>query len=209
MRQNELRDAVVAALGTGPLTVPELRIALGEPWTTEPPDRDELDRLLQFDTTFTEVAAGVAHVPSVLKGTTWTVWVDPDDAADEFVRTQPWLSPLVWWLIGDDVALIGDNGARLGELETDGWILDGVDTDVVLGPEGWLVDLAGGWARVEVVDGGLCWSPLTEPPAATPAQVAAVRLGFERAMRRDSETAFDLGTAPAGSALHVRRGADS
>jgi len=49
-------------------------------------------------------------------------------------------------LIGDDVELVDSDGKRLGVLETDGWMLDDRDTDVVLGPEGWLDGLVGGWA---------------------------------------------------------------
>ena len=64
--------------------------------------------------------------------------VDPDDAAEGFVRMHPDLSALGWWLIGDHVALVDPDGQRLGQLETDGWMLDSRDTDVVLGPDGWL-----------------------------------------------------------------------
>lgn len=90
------RDAIVEALRQGSVDVDATR--------------ERVDRLLQFDTSFAEVADGVLHVPSVLDGTSWKVWVDADDARDGFVRTHPHLTPLGWWLIGDDVPLLDDAG---------------------------------------------------------------------------------------------------
>ena len=94
-------------------------------------DDRRLARLLQMDTTFAELGDGVFHVPSLLEGTSWTVWVDGDDAREGFVRMHPHLSPLGWWLIGDEVELLDQSGEAVGTLETDGLRLDGRDTDVV------------------------------------------------------------------------------
>jgi hypothetical protein len=116
----KLRESVIAALGGGALTLAELRSRLGAPWD-RPADRDDLDHLLLFDTAFTELADGYAFVPALVEGTSWTVWVDPADAADGFVRMHPNLSPLGWWLIGDDVSLVDRDGRTLGVLETDSW----------------------------------------------------------------------------------------
>ena len=160
-------------------------------------DDRRLARLLQMDTTFAEVGDGVFHVPSLLEGTSWTVWVDGDDARDGFVRMHPYLSPLGWWLIGDEVELVDQSGEALGALETDGLWLDGRDTDVVLGPDGWLRHLAGRWTTVRVVDGALRWSLCEEPPEPTEAQIAAVRTGFERALRTEARETTDR-PAPAG-----------
>lgn len=216
MRSDELRAAVVAALGTGVLTRDALRATLGEPWTGAHAGRDELDRLIQLDTTFTQVAGGIAHVPSVLEGSTWTVWVDPAEAAEDFVRTKPWLSPLTWWLVDADVELIDTDGVPVGSLHTDGRMLDGRDIDVVHGPAGWLDAVAGGWAAVEVVGGALQWSPATEPPSATPRQLAAIRIGFEAAIRSDdgldveplpAGLRFAVGDGPVHEAIHADRDA--
>ncbi len=160
-------------------------------------DDRRLARLLQMDTTFAEVGDGVFHVPSLLEGTSWTVRVDGDDAREGFVRMHPYLSPLGWWLISDEVELLDQSGEQLGTLGTDGLWLEGRDTDVVLGPEGWLRDLAGRWATVDVVDGALRWSACAAPPEPTEAQVAAVRIGFEHALRTEAREAIDR-PAPAG-----------
>src|SRR4051812_13749502 len=180
--ENRLRDTVIETLGGDALSIGELRSRLGAPWD-RPVGRDDLDRLLQRDASFTEISGGFVFVPALAEGTAWTVRVDAGDGAEGFVRMHPELSALGWWLIGDDVELVDGDGHRLGVLETDDWMLDDRDTDVVLGPDGWLDGLVGGWARVEVVGGALRWSPLDAPPEATPAQIAALRTGFERAVR--------------------------
>ena len=194
----DLRDAVLAALGGEVMTLAALRARLGPPWD-RPVGRDDLDRLLQSDTSFLEVSRGFVSTPALLEGTTWTVHIDPDDGAEGFVRTHPDLSVLAWWLIGDDVAILDEAGRHLGVLETDGWMVDGEDTDVVLGPEGWLDGLSGGWARVDVVGGALRWSQLERPPSATRAQVDAVRAGFERAVdEAEEQRSVHLAPVPPG-----------
>jgi hypothetical protein len=150
----------------------------------------------------------VAFVPALLDGTAWTVWIDPDDGADGFVRMHPGLSALGWWLIDDDVELIGATGDSLGVLETDGWLLDDRDTDVVLGPSGWLDGLVGRWARVEVTDGALRWTPLDAPPVPTPAQLSALRIGFDQAVRHDLETHRALDATPVPDGLRFTSGED-
>ena len=187
---------MIEALGDDAVLEATLRARLGHPWAAQRHARDELDRLLQLDTTFTEVSDGVVFVPALLEGTTWTVWIDPDDGAEGFVRTRPGLTAMGWWLIGDDVELVDASCERRGVLETDGWLLDGKDIDVVIGPDGWLDDLLGRWVSVEVVGGALRWSPLDEPPLPTPAQVTAMRVGFDRAVRHDAEFEHMLDATP-------------
>ena len=201
VRSGELRDMVIEVLGADAVPLEMLRARLGAPWAERRGGgRDELDRLLRLDASFTEVSDGLVFVPALVKGTVWTVWVDPHDGAEGFVRMHPGLSALGWWLIGGDVELVDAAGHHLGVLETDGWMLDDRDTDVVLGPGGWLDGLLGRWARVEVVDGALCWSALDAAPVPTLAQVAAIRAGFDRAVRGDVESrrSFDLSPLPDG-----------
>ena len=102
MSDGNLRDSVIGALGGDAVPVDVLRSRLGEPWDRPRGSRDELDRLLQLDTSFTEVSDGFVFVPALVEGTAWTVWVDSDDGADGFVRMHPALAALGWWLIGDD-----------------------------------------------------------------------------------------------------------
>jgi hypothetical protein len=158
---------------------------------------ERLRRLLQTDTSFAEVLNGVIHVPSVLDGTSWTVWVDAEEASDGLVRMHPYLTPMSWWLIRDDVQLVDDASQPIADLETDGVVLDGTDTDVVIGPEGWLDGMAGGWATVTVVGGALRWTPCDTPPAPTDAQIAATRIGFDRAVQKHADEPLGL-PVPAG-----------
>lgn len=145
-----------------------------------PADQAEHDvaKLLQFDTDFGQVCGEVVHTPSLLQGTTWTVFIDATDAAEGFVRTERHLEPLSWWLVGTEVPIIGPDGDELGVHDTDGLLLDGVDTDVVTGPDGWLHGLGGGWATVEVTPDGFRWSKCEQPPAPSPAQLEALRRSF-------------------------------
>ncbi len=51
--------------------------------------RRRVDELLQRDMSFALLAAGVVFVPALVDGTTWTAFVDADDAAQGFLRTHP------------------------------------------------------------------------------------------------------------------------
>ncbi|HZR14976.1 MAG TPA: SEC-C metal-binding domain-containing protein [Acidimicrobiia bacterium] len=189
-----LAESIVGVLGTGVLdrdAITDALVARGVVSGSRSSVRGRIDRFLQFDTRFADVAGGTIFVPAVVEGTTWTVWVDPGDAADGFVRMHPWLAPLGWWLVAGGVDLVDRSGTVLGRLETDGLWLDDRDTDVVFGSDGWLDDLAGGWASVAVVGGGLCWSPCSVAPSPSERQTAALRVGFGRAVRFERETLRD------------------
>ena len=201
-RDELLRRTVIDILGGRALgrdaIADELLERGSEPGSDSPDGMDErLRRLLQMDTSFAEVVDGVIHVPSVLEGTSWTVWVDAGDAADGLVRTHPYLSPMSWWLVGDDVELVDEAGQSIAVLETDGVAVDGVDTDVLIGPEGWLDRMAGGWATVSVIGGRLRWTPCASPPEPTDAQIAAMRIGFEHAVQKQSDERLER-QPPAG-----------
>src|SRR5829696_6080677 len=97
--RDALRRAVIDVLGTRALSTLELVRELRA--RSVDADRERVERMLADDTSFTEVEAGVAHVPTVLEGTAWTVWVDADDARQGFVRTRPHLDAMAWWLLED------------------------------------------------------------------------------------------------------------
>ena len=163
------RDAIVTELiARGALT--------GPPETA----RKTIDAALLLDTSFSDGADGVVYLPALLEGTSWTVWIDAIDARDGFVRADPHLGPLSWWLIAGDVDMVDEAGRRIGLIETDGIMLDGADTDVILVPAGSLDGLADGWATVSVTDGALCWTRCAEPPEPLDRTAAALRAGFAR-----------------------------
>src|SRR4051812_27869248 len=175
--EGELRRAVADIVGTGAVSREAIE---AEVRARDLPTGHRLNRVFQDDATLAEVEAGYVHVPSLLEGTSWTVWVDADDAKDDFVRVTPYLSPMAWWLVvADDVPLVDGRGTRLGALTTE----DLDDDDIVVGPDGWLAELAGRWATVRVMDAGLQWAACDAPPGATPPQIAAVRAGYQTAVR--------------------------
>lgn len=193
------RDAIVRLLGASPKSPDDLVAALvgADPSLGSVSSvRRRVDRALQFDTSLAVLTDGVVHVPTLVDATTWTVWIDGGDAAEGFVRMHPHLAVLGWWLIGGDVGLVDDAGGAIGTLTTDGLWLDDRDTDVVFGPDGWLDELADGWAEVTVIDGSLRWTRCAKPPSATDRQCAAVRAGFERAIRAEDAVLFDGEAAP-------------
>ncbi|MCZ7631774.1 MAG: SEC-C domain-containing protein [Microthrixaceae bacterium] len=75
--------------------------------------------------------------------------------------------------------LFDEAGEWIGVVESDGWLIDGVDTDVVLGPEGWLEDFAGSWIAFRVNQGALAIEHLAGPPSVDPARADAVAAAFE------------------------------
>lgn len=202
----QLRQRIIDALGDEALTFDELLARLDAP-------PDELRRLIQLAPSFTEIGDRIAYVPALLDGTTWVVPVDADDATSDlapggFIRTQPHLGVIGWWLIDSETPAYDADGRLLGTLETDGVLLDGVDTDIITCEPGWLDAVAGGWAAVTVHDESVTIAPVDGPPEPTAAQAAAVAAGFQSAIAQyevsgvDGEpSAFEL--AAANSVLHA------
>ncbi len=196
----DLREAMIAVLDAAAMDKDTIARAIAErdPTAGSPESvRHRMDRELRFDSRFAEVVDGVVFVPALVEGTTWTAWVDADDAEEGFVRTHPQLSPLGWWLVEGGVDLVDQSGERLGALVTDGIWLDDVDTDVVFGPDGWLDDIAGGWASVRVIDGALSWSRCANPPTPSERHIALTREGFGREIESERRL-FDDREPPPG-----------
>ena len=128
------RDMVIDLLGTSAMdraTIVRELIARGAVDGDAKQIEHDLMRSLQTDTAFTDVAGGVMYLPAIVDGTVWTVWIDAKDAAQGYVRAHPHISPLTWWLVGEEtVELVDESGAVLGDLGADGLMLDGADTDV-------------------------------------------------------------------------------
>ena len=117
--------------------------------------------------------------------------LDADDAEEHFVRVHPSLTPISWWLVGHGADLVDVAGDVTGRVETDGLWLEGVDTDVVLGPPGWLDAFVGGWASVTVSDETLRIEPCAQPPLPTARQIDAMRQGFAASAETSEVMLFD------------------
>ena len=156
---------------------------------------DQVAKALHLDTRFSTVADGVIYMPAIADGTVWTIRVDAEDAADGFVRANPQLMPITWWLIGDALDFVDASGAVIGSVETDGIDVDGVDTDVVFLPDDWVADADDVWVSVAVRPTSLCLNRIDAPPAPTQRQIRALVAGFDRAARTETVTLFDGATA--------------
>ncbi|MCU1398555.1 MAG: hypothetical protein JWN62_1664 [Acidimicrobiales bacterium] len=188
-----LRAALIEIVGSSVMrrdAIVEELIARGAVTGSAATVRKTVDAALQLDTSFSDGADGVVHVPTLLEGTSWTVWIDAIDASDGFVRGEPHLGPFTWWLIAGDVDMIDESGQRIGPIETDGVMLGGVDTDVIRVPDGSLDGLADGWATVSVTSGSLRWTRCAEPPEPHERIAAAIRAGFAR--RADVNIGVDV-----------------
>jgi len=188
-----VREAMVQRLGSRGLTRSELVAALaadGGFGSAGVVDR-QVGEVLQRVTSFGHVGDRLVSIPALVDDTSWTVRVDADDAAEGFVRMHPSLTPLGWWLIDGDVQLADTDGRVLGALSTDGVDLDGRDTDVVYGPDGWLDGVAGGWASATVRGATVRLAPLAAAPPVGERQAAALRAGFAEAAERREVVLFD------------------
>lgn len=166
-------------------------------------DETDLDELLDHDELLGETDAGIHHLPGLVDGLRFTVPVDADLAAEDELRLHPWLASLVWWLVVEDVELAGHaDGPEPVVLATDGRWIDGRDEDVLIGPDGWLTDLAGGWAEVTVEGRALRFTPATGPNRPEPAQVDAIDRAFDRVVRT-TEVSPIVGDGPVDLAWSV------
>src|SRR5690349_23027173 len=163
--ERALQRAVVDIVGAGPVTREVIETELRARGLRA---GEGLRMLLQSDARFAATEHGYVHVPTLFEGTTWTVWVGADEASDDFIRLGPELDPLSWWfVVADGMPLVDEKGRRMGALDID--TVDG--HDVLVGPEGWLTDMAGGWASLQIMDGGLHWAACADPPKVTAAQI--------------------------------------
>ena len=192
--KGQLREAMAEQLGSRGLTHDELVAALvadGRFGSAGVVER-QVDEVLQRATSFGDVGDRLVSIPALLDGTSWTVKVDADDAAKGFVRVNPSLAPMGWWLIDADMQFVDASGRVLGALSTDGIMLDDHDTDVLFGPDGWLAEFAGGWATATVRGATLQLAHLAVPPPVGERQAAAMRAGFTDAAKRREVVLFDV-----------------
>ena len=189
----DVRRVMIECLGHGALLYDDLvatvsaKESLGSAATT----RRQVESILHGDSSFARPGERVCYSPALSDGVSWTVKVDAAEAAQGFVRAHPALDAISWWLVECGADLVNDAGTVIGRVETDGLWLDGVDTDVVTGPPGWLDHVAGGWALVTVSNETLRTSRLEEPPMPTPRQAAATRAGFTAAAKSSEAVLFD------------------
>lgn len=193
MNSNEIRAAVVDALGQRSRPVDGLAAELAALGIDPAIDPEELEELLEHDPAFTHTTAGWFYVPAMVDGVAWTVPVDSDRAADDHLQVEPWLAPIAWWLVSEDIELVdrtGHDGSldMHSEWDDEAW----AEGDVLCGPDGWLTELAGGTAAFSVRDRRVQLTPCPETPVPSPGQLEAVRTAFNRVVQQpDADATFD------------------
>ena len=108
----------------------------------------------------------VFHLPSRGEGLRLGFVLDPTAAAGDRIDLHPWLSPVASWLIG------GQPSVLVGDEPIDTWTEERVVhdelVDVLVGPDGWLGDLADRWVTATVTDGRLRLDAAGGPAHARP-----------------------------------------
>ena len=188
MNESKLRSALIEALGSDVVSCPEIGRRLTAAGLRVP--ESAIRQHIQWDTSFVELADGIASVPAIIDGVAFGAPVTQDDADAGYIATHPWFDVFSWWLIGSDdiggVELLDRSGEPLGRIDTDGLMIDGVDTDVIVGPGGWLDPHVGRWMALRADAGSLVIEPLDDRPA-RPSTADGESVGVNSALR----TAFD------------------
>jgi hypothetical protein len=141
--------------------------------------KTKIESQIQHDTRFFEMGDGVGYLPALTEGLAFSVWIDPETAAENYFLKYPALDVIGWWLVECPVDVFDESGDRIGAIESDGWLIDDVDTDVVVGPDGWLEQFADSWVAFRVRQETLVIERLAGPPPVKPERAAAVRAAFD------------------------------
>lgn len=151
---------------------------------------DDLTRVLQLDESLVRLLDDrFAHLPAIMRDVSWSVPVSDEDAADSILLAEPHLTALLGWVMQGSVNAVDGDDTALGPVFTNSFDVEGVDTDVILWPDGALDAHAGDLATVTLVDDStvkLAAGP--SDPTPSDVQVAAMRAAFERCARTESIT---------------------
>lgn len=187
-------DSVISALGGSAMTSEEIRVEFErsgiDTGTADKYGVDDLTRVLQLDESLVRLLDDrFAHLPAIMRGVSWTVPVSDEDAADSILLAEPHLTALLEWLMRGGVNAVDGHGAALGPVFTNSFDVEGVDTDVVLWPDGALDGHASGRVTVTLTDESTVELAAGSPDSAlSDAQVDALRAAFERCARTEALT---------------------
>ncbi|TDT18479.1 SEC-C motif-containing protein [Ilumatobacter fluminis] len=192
-------ERLVELIGNGAVPLAEL---------AERAEVSEMDirRAVQMDGRFAVIGESLAYSPALHDGTVWTVPIDPDDASGEssdgtrsdgtpheipggFVRAEPHLITLAWWLVTNPVPRLDADGNEIDRLRDVGIWVDDHDADVIYGSADWLEGV-GPIAAFHVTTDGIRVEPLDQAPAPDPDQVAAVRAAYDEVATEHDASGF-------------------
>lgn len=197
---DQLLDAVIDVLGDRALSLAAVRSEI-EQRELDPgrPDRhgiDTLGRVLQLAKQLTHFLDGrVAHTPTLMRGVSWTISIDDIDIERGFTVAENGLDVIFGWLMAGQetggTRVVDIDGADIGKLLTDAFMIGGVDTDVAIWPQGALDSLDTRAATATILDATtLELAPVTEQTAPTEQQADAVRRAFDTTKRVQSVRAL-------------------
>ncbi len=198
-------ERLVELIGNGAVPLSELAEQTGS-------SEMDIRRAVQMDGRFGVFGESFVFTPALLDGTVWTVPIDPDDASGEssdgtrgdgtphevpggYVRADPHLATLSWWLVTDPVPRLDADGNEIDQLRSVGIWLDDHDTDVIHGGAGWLDDV-GPFAAFHITAAGIRIEPLDQAPVPDADQAAAIRSAYDLVAREQDAAGFESSVRP-------------
>lgn len=161
-----------------------------------------LGGVLKSRESFATTSGGVVHVPALMDSIGWTIIVDGYDAMADLLLLDGRATPIDRWSHGfGKVAVLEGRGA-LGRVrritiattcefddaddrhDGDNWESE---VDALRGPSGWLMPFADNQALFTTQGAEVHIAPSRRPPRPTQRQLAALRVGFDRAHAREVE----------------------
>ena len=176
MSDKDAGAALAEVIGGGVVPRSELRDRLAEAGYRI--SANDVDRRIQMDPRFLELGDGIGYIPGLTEGVAFSLWIDPATAAEGYILMKPELDAIGWWIVECAVDVFDESGERIGDIQSDGWMIDDLDTDVVVGPDGWLDAFSDSWVAFRVRQGKLVIEQLVGPPEVDPDRAAAARTAF-------------------------------
>lgn len=151
---------------------------------------------------FVSTSGGVVHVPAVMDSIGWTITVDAYDAMADLLLLDDRTTPIQRWSHGvGKVAVAGGRGVlgrvrrifisttcEFDDIDDGGEAHDWEsEVEALRGPSGWLMPFADSQAVFTTQGTELHVSPSRRPARPTQRQLAALRVGFDRAHAREVE----------------------
>jgi hypothetical protein len=160
-----------------------------------------LGGVLRSRESFATTSGGVVHVPSQMDSIGWTTTVDAYDAMADLLRLDDQMTPIERWSHGLSRVAVVD-GRVLGRVRRltistmcefddadDTAAADAWDDEVeaLRGPSDWLMPFAGNRAVLSTQGAALHLAPSRRPARPTQRQLAALKVGFDRAHEHQLE----------------------
>lgn len=161
-----------------------------------------LGGVLSSRESFATTSGGLVHVPALMDSIGWTISVDAYDAMADLLLLDDQATPIEHWSRGWGKVAVVEGRGVLGRVRriTISTTCEFDDTDdrseghdweseveALRGPSAWLMPFAGNQAVLSTQGSELHLAPSRRPARPTRRQLAALRVGFDRAHEREGE----------------------